>query len=97
MPIVVAPWHNYDPNNIDMKEWQKQHTYNELDYVTGRQTKPASLGQIHDEYRPVGPKEGHEWHNDDHFQSYSLTDPRLNVENFSVNSHPGSNYAQNLA
>ena len=21
MPIVVAPWHNYDPNNVTMKDW----------------------------------------------------------------------------
>ena len=80
-PIVVAPWHNYDPNNTDNEEWEKKHTYNELDYVTGMGSlsRSKSLAQ----YRPKGPKP--KWHNDDHYQSYSLTDPRLNIENFSVN------------
>jgi hypothetical protein len=56
-----------------------------LDYAPNPYAKQAL---VEEEYRPNQPDDATPWHNYDHFQSYSYTDPRLNVEGYQVNRFP---------
>ena len=46
------------------------------------------------EYRPNQPQDATPWHNYNHYQSYSFTNPRLNVEGHQVNRFPNPVLAQ---
>ena len=45
-------------------------------------------------YRPNQPEDATPWHNYNHYQSYSFTDDRLNVEGYQVNRFPNPELVQ---